>query len=97
MELAGEKQNREQTDKEEPGLFSTHVINKTKLREERLSGQAFALSGARTVNLSAFALEVRPLARLDKTSPVEGVVAAFALQHGELSLTQSFSATQAVL
>ena len=40
MELPGEEQNREQADKKEPGVFSTHVINKTKLRQERLSGQA---------------------------------------------------------
>jgi hypothetical protein len=40
MELAGKEKNREQADEKEPGVFSTHVFNKTKLRQEWLLGQA---------------------------------------------------------
>jgi hypothetical protein len=40
MELPGQEQKSEQADKEQPDVFSTHVINKTKLRQEWMSGQA---------------------------------------------------------
>jgi len=40
VELAREEQQREDKDEEQPNPLSTHVLNKTKLRQERLSGQA---------------------------------------------------------
>ena len=46
---------------------------------------------------SAFTVEICPLARLDKTGPVEGMLAALALQHRKFCLPQGFSATESML
>ncbi|HEY4906455.1 MAG TPA: hypothetical protein VIH74_03330 [Candidatus Acidoferrum sp.] len=97
MELAGEEQNRKQADKEQPGVFSTHVINKTKLRQERLSGQAIPGGQTDYDIASAFAIKVRPFPRFDKAGPVKGMLATFAFQHRELSLAKSLPSAEAML
>jgi hypothetical protein len=55
VELAREEKNREQENKEQPGAFSTHVLGKTQLRQERLTGQGVRIATGRNSNLfSAF-------------------------------------------
>lgn len=49
MKLAGEEQDRDRNDKKQPETVSTHLFGKTKLRQERLAGQAIrSLTGGRT-------------------------------------------------
>lgn len=43
VELPGQEQEREHKNEEDPRAFTTHVLNKTKLRQERLARQGIRL------------------------------------------------------
>ena len=52
MELTGEEQDRDRNDEEQPETVSTHLFGKTKLRQERLAGQAIRFVDSLLLHLS---------------------------------------------
>lgn len=55
----------------------------------------FASTRFAIVNFLALSVEVGPFAGFDEACPVKGVLSIFAFHHGQLGLTQRFSASEA--
>src|SRR5580704_1306096 len=69
---------------ESGNLGRDFLIVRTYARPLRLFAQAVALS-----------VEIRPLPRLDETSPIEWMTATLAFEHGQFGLAQRFAPAQA--